>query len=186
MVYKFKLGSRFAVPPQVVGEALERLAGQSHGSVTPAMVVDEARADDSPLHPAFEWHEDVAAELYREEQARHLMRAIIYEEQVADDGPPRPIQAYVHVRTEDGPGYMASRVAMATPDLREQVLNDALKMFEGLRRRYEHIRELSGVFDAIDRLFTERARARARAEAEGKAKAKAKARRRRRAKQPTA
>lgn len=180
MVYKFKPGSRFSVPPQVVGETLERLGEQSNDAVTPAMLVDEARPEDSPLHPAFEWDEETAAELYREEQARHLMRAVIYEEQVAEDGPPRPIQAYVHVRTEDGPGYMPSRVAMASPDYREQVLADALALFEGLRRRFEHLRELSTVFDALDRLFEERARAKMEAEM------KAKTKRRKRAKQPTA
>ena len=44
--------------------------------ITPPMVVDAARPEQSPLHPAFEWRDDLAAEQYRLYQARSLIRTV--------------------------------------------------------------------------------------------------------------
>lgn len=44
------------------------------GIVTPKMVVDLAKDPNHPLHSQFEWRDDVAAQRFREEQARELIR----------------------------------------------------------------------------------------------------------------
>lgn len=44
------------------------------GIVTPKMVVDLARDPNHPLHAHFEWRNDIAAQKFREEQARELIR----------------------------------------------------------------------------------------------------------------
>lgn len=48
---------------------------RKEGALTAADVVADARRPDSPLHELFEWDDSVAAERYRESQARSLIRS---------------------------------------------------------------------------------------------------------------
>ena len=66
---------RFGIDAQEAGEELERIK-QRDGTIVPAAVVDEARPEDAVLHPAFEWVDPVAAERYREIQARQLIKRV--------------------------------------------------------------------------------------------------------------
>lgn len=63
------------VDAQTAGEELDRIR-QEYGTLQPATVVDEARPDDAPLHPVFEWDDAEAAERYREHQASTLIRQV--------------------------------------------------------------------------------------------------------------
>jgi hypothetical protein len=66
-------GSRFTdKDAKIIGPALENLNAEGKG--TAADIVDAARPDDAPLHRYFEWDDGVAAERYRETQARHMAR----------------------------------------------------------------------------------------------------------------
>lgn len=44
--------------------------------LTAEVVVDESRPEDAPLHPTFEWDDNVAGEKYRLMQASTIIRAI--------------------------------------------------------------------------------------------------------------
>jgi len=66
---------RYSVPPQVVSSELLRINDRD-GGVTAQAVVDEARADDSPLHPIFPWDNEVAGEAHRVHLARQLIRSV--------------------------------------------------------------------------------------------------------------
>src|SRR5215472_6010141 len=48
----------------------------AEGRLVPSTVVDAARAPDSPLHPLFEWDDSAAAEKYRLDQARTIIRRV--------------------------------------------------------------------------------------------------------------
>ena len=63
------------VDAQTAGEELDRIR-KEHGTLEPGTVVDESRPEEAPLHPAFEWHDPKAAELYREHQATHLIKQV--------------------------------------------------------------------------------------------------------------
>lgn len=58
----------------VIGPVLVELS--EHGDVTARDVLDAARSSNSPLNSYFEWRDDVAADLYRTEQARNILRSI--------------------------------------------------------------------------------------------------------------
>lgn len=76
MNYKFREGNRVTgVDAQTAGSELERIH-QKHGAIKPKIVVDEARPDDAPLHPIFEWNDAVAAEEWRVHTARNLIRSV--------------------------------------------------------------------------------------------------------------
>lgn len=91
---KFRLSRSVGVPADVVGAELERIREENE-SLTASSVVDAARPDDAPLHPAFEWDDSAAAEQYRLQQARTLIRAVqvVYEER-------EPQTVYLHVPSE--------------------------------------------------------------------------------------
>jgi len=63
------------IDAQTAGSELDRIRRRD-GTIRPAAVVDEARPEEAPLHPAFEWNDPVAAEQWREHQARTLIRVV--------------------------------------------------------------------------------------------------------------
>lgn len=70
---------------------------EQNGRLTPSSVVDAARDPASPLHAQFEWDDGVAAERYREIQARKLIgtfHLVVIEEH-------RIIEAVAYVRDPD-------------------------------------------------------------------------------------
>lgn len=66
----------------VVRDELERLEDQA-GRLTPGIVIEAARDANSPLHGYFEWDDSIAAENYRTEQARTLIRSVVL--QITDE-----------------------------------------------------------------------------------------------------
>ena len=66
---------KFGLDPQTAGEELDRIKHRD-GTIAPGVVVDEARPEEAPLHPAFEWRDPVAAEQYRVIQAKTLIRQV--------------------------------------------------------------------------------------------------------------
>lgn len=63
------------VDAQTAGSELDRIRRRD-GTIRPDVVVDEARPDEAPLHPAFEWRDPVAAEQWREHQASTLIKVV--------------------------------------------------------------------------------------------------------------
>lgn len=149
MVYSFRAGSHLKGDPQQIGEHVEQLRRQHDGRVTPRVVVDDAAKRRSPLHPHFEWEDARAADLYRLEQARHLVRSLIVSVPDADAPPTR---AFVCVRYEgdDENAYTSVAVAMRDPVTRDQVLAAARRELASFRKKYKELDELSEVLAAID------------------------------------
>lgn len=67
-----------STPAKVSTAVADRLAAlyKKNGTLTPALVVKDAKPKASPLHACFEWDDGVAAAKYREEQARELIRGV--------------------------------------------------------------------------------------------------------------
>ena len=86
------------VKPQVIGSELTRIYTQD-GEITTKGVVDAARPDEAPLHPAFEWDDGRAGELYREVQARNIIRNV---ETVKTDstGEKQYVTAFAHIPSQ--------------------------------------------------------------------------------------
>lgn len=151
MVYEWATGSRLEAKPQEVGERIEQIRTINAGSVTPELLVDDARAEDSPLHSCFEWDDGRAAEKFRLDQARLVLRSIVVS--VTEDRR-LPVRAFVAIERNDDEGkvYTSVQEALGTDALREQLLNNALREVQSWRRRYSRLKELASVFGAIDQL----------------------------------
>lgn len=138
----------FGVSADTAGQELAALtAAAGDRPVTARMVVDAARPPDAPLHPAFTWDDVRAAELYRENEARQIIRSVRV---VQDDRPEAaPVRVYVAVQQQTGVdvqrGYVPVVQAMADPTLRAQVIETARRDLRAFVARYQEFAELSSI-----------------------------------------
>lgn len=151
-VYRWKEGARVSVDPQVAGEAIETIK-KDRGELRPQYVVDAARAKNHPLHDAFEWNDTKAAEAWRNEQARYMIRSLQLEIYVAKDKPARTSRAFVSQGAGIGDGkesrfYTVAEV-LSDADMREQRLRKVWNMLLSIKHEYEDLIELAAVWDAI-------------------------------------
>lgn len=154
MIYRWKPQARIPASAQSVGERIEAIDVR-YGGVTPSVMVEDARPDDSPLHPCFEWVDSVAAQQHREDRARYLLRQIVVRMERGEGEEPRVIRAFVPVQAdgEKDSTYRPILVVMQTPSLKAQALARARGELEAFRRRYAELEELADVFTAIDRML---------------------------------
>lgn len=141
------------VPPcgvdaDTVGQALDDLTQMAGDRpLTPRMIVDASRPDDAPLHPAFTWDDVRAAELYREVEARAIVRSV----RVVHDEQPdaRPMRVYVSVQQQFGTdtqrGYVPISKAMNDPVLRDQVIDTARRDLRAFVSRYREFADLTAI-----------------------------------------
>lgn len=151
--YEFSEGTRFQPGEHpdatVVGNHLELLRQKCKGELTPRDVLDDARNDNSPLHTFFEWDDSAAAEEYRLQQARGLIRSVvaIY---VSEDKPATRVKAYVHIPEPGTPHYRETGHAMSLSKTRKMVLDQAWRELQSWRRRYADLKEFSDLVKVID------------------------------------
>ena len=146
MQYRWKTGARSPVSAQVVGEVCEEL--ESKGQLTPQKLVDVSRPVDAPLHKAFEWNDTLAAELYREQQGRYLIRSI---EVVRNSE--EPTRAFVALkRTAKEHEYHSIEAVLQNKDDTAQLLEQAKSELMAFKRKYSQLSQLADVFKAIDAL----------------------------------
>lgn len=108
-----------------------------HGRLTPALLVDAARDEASPLHDRFEWNDKAAAEAHRLDQARRLIRSVrvVYKE--ADDKEAaRSIRAYHAIRDEQGMAYQPVEEIVENQIATKILLQDMQREWLQLKRRY--------------------------------------------------
>jgi hypothetical protein len=155
--YGFKRGSRLdPKKAPVVARELRKLE-TSGGGLRPADVVRAARKSRSPLHPFFEWDNTAAAEKYRLEQARSLIRCITV---IYDKAPTaEPVRGYQHLRVEveepeeaEALPYHSTIRVMSDAKYREALVREALQDFEEWRTRYQSLRELAAIFTAAEKV----------------------------------
>lgn len=148
-VFKFKPGSKLKGDPQRVGEELERIRC-STGGLTARAVVDAARPKRHYLHQYFTWDDALAAEKYREDEARHLLRSVVVQF-TGEEKPSAPVRAFVAIGQDDE-RYMPMAVVLSQDDLRAKLLAKATEELSWFRQKYRDLTELAKVFDAIDEI----------------------------------
>lgn len=152
MIYQWREGSRFRAKAQEAGELVAQIEAESGGVAPPAAIVRAARPVTSPIHDDFVWSNSKAARLYREEQARKLVRSLVVIKVSEGSDEPLPSVAFVHVKPAGASsGYMTTSRAMTDAVLRRQAIRECLALLDGIKRRFEHLSELGSVFAEIDR-----------------------------------
>lgn len=136
---------------ETIGQTLARIAAENDGELRPQHVVEAARDKRNPLHKHFEWDDKKAADAYRLDQARAIIR--IVRTQVEPDE--APVRAFYSVKDDSGQRYRAVETVMSSASLSFALVKAARKELEAFQSRYRTIRELaqpiSDAMDAIDR-----------------------------------
>lgn len=144
MVYEFKAGAHIKANAQVAGEMCEKLAAE--GRLTAADLVEENRPETAPLHNAFEWNNEAAAENWRLHQARHIIGSLIVKREEKE-----PVRAYFKIERTDTKYTHINAILKSEADT-ELLLKNALAELIAFRRKYNALKELVGVFNAIGEL----------------------------------
>lgn len=157
MQFRYVNGYNAPVSADLAGKELERIRRENDGELKSAAVVDESRPENAPLHPVFEWCDSVAAEEYRKQQARRLIRGIkvVHESRKG----PHESRMYVNIRTEDRQHYVPAVEAMSDKDMRAQVLGKLHVMLMHYEQQIAELRGLSGIRKGLKSLIAEIERA---------------------------
>lgn len=153
MVYEW--GRRgYAVDPQVVGEAVKRIAKRD-GCCAPEQLVGVASDETSPLHRLFTWDDAKAAVNWRTHEARQVIGSLTVKVMVDDHEERAP--AFISVghtsQTQTaGEGYRPLSVVQQTPEFHTEALEEVISRMEALRRRYAAVEGLAPVWEALDRI----------------------------------
>ena len=131
--------ARNRADPQKLGEALEAISAKSGGRLTPPSVVEAARDKKSPLHKHFEWSDPAAAEAYRLDQARSLIRCIHVESTETENGLAR---AFLSIKDKDGTAYRSLSEVMSSADLQAKVLAAAERDLISFENRFRDLTDI--------------------------------------------
>lgn len=101
------------------------------GILTPEEVVERARNPANPLHDQFEWNDGTAAEAFRLQQARGLIKRVNVEVVRADQ---TTVVVPAFIRSPIGDGYaLTQTVAVSAPD-RSAVIAITLRQISTMLR----------------------------------------------------
>lgn len=128
--------------PQKIGEALAALAAQNKGELTPPAVVEAARDKKHILHRHFEWDDAEAANRYRLDQARGLIRSIHAEDADAEDG---HAPAYISISDKGGTSYRSLSDVKNSADLQAKVLAAAERDLLAFERRHRALEDVCAI-----------------------------------------
>lgn len=128
--------------------ALER----DNGRLVPSDVVEAARDPNSPLHQHFEWNDSEAAEKYRLDQARTLIRSVKIEVTVRDV----PLSVVSYVRDPDADaqsaGYRNVAKLRTEEDAARATVVDEMKRVANAVRRAKTLAAVLGIASDIEQI----------------------------------
>ena len=141
--------------PQKIGTALAKIAEQQKGRLTPPAVVEAARDTRNPLHKHFEWDDAVAAESYRLDQARMLIRSVALVGDGEDDARP----AFLSIADKGGTSYRTVQDVLDSADLQSAVLAAAERDLAAFEKRYRALGDICELIrDAREKVASRRAK----------------------------
>jgi hypothetical protein len=153
--YEFREGfvpQRGARPDaSIVGKHIDFLREQNKGELLAEDVLKDARNPNSPLHQLFEWDDSEAAEAYRLQQARGIIRAVvaIYREPERS-APSHKVAAFTRIPEGETSHYRATHQALSQKATREAILKQAWKELQSWRARYAHLKEFADLVEVVD------------------------------------
>lgn len=129
---------------QKIGDALTKITNEAGGRLTPKAVVHAARDPKHILHRHFEWDNAAAAEHYRQDQARCIIKCVQIVDDAKDEDKPAP--AYLSISDKSGVSYRPLQAVLGSTELQLAVLQRAERDLESFERRY---RDLGDICDLV-------------------------------------
>ena len=115
------------------------------GKFTPMEVLEKAKDETTELHKCFEWNDSIAAEKYRLEQAKNIIRMLVYERETKEQAVVR-----YYAKTETKHVYQPTKQFLVQEDEYQGLLRRALAELEAFKNKYHTLTELEGVFEAME------------------------------------
>lgn len=143
MEVTWKVNGIFHADPQKVYEEI------GDTEVSPEKILKKARNENSELHKCFEWDDAKAAEKYRMEQARLVIRLLVVRTKTPEETPIRVFQI-----TSEKNIYQPTRMFLKQPDEYAKLLERAKGELRAIRNRYTILSELEIIFNAIDEFIS--------------------------------
>ena len=143
MVYQWKPGARIKADAQEAGEVLNRL--EREGRLSAKGLLDESRPEDAPLHKEFEWNDGVAAENWREHQARHIIASILVLPEKSG-----PVRGFFKIERSDN-RYESIQTILESRDKTKLLLEEAFKDLARMEQKFKGLDRLQRVWDAAHR-----------------------------------
>jgi hypothetical protein len=139
----------------------QKLAAEQ--GLTPQKLVELARDENHVLHRYFEWHDGVAAEKYRQTQARQLIQSIKVRIVTAPEKV-MLVRAILSIPADARAGDLKPRYALASdiandPEAQERIKEQAIIELSRLRRKYDALASLpdfAEIFGVVDKLHAEK------------------------------
>lgn len=149
MVYEWKF-AYLKTDANVAGRVCEDL--KNSVGLTAENLVDASRPEGAPLHNEFEWDDGIAAEEWRKEQARYIIRHLTVK---IDEVKAEPVRAFFSIKSEDDNKCKYEPIIEILKDKGKtnSLLDMALNEMIAFKRKYKMLRELANVFDAIDKVI---------------------------------
>lgn len=156
MVYKYEWRvNKYPVDAETAGSYMESL-NNKHGAVTPELLLDSSRSEDSVMHQCFEWDDTKAAEKYRVKQALGIISNLTCVKVTGNkDKNPIKTRAFVNVSSSSMRKkgiFKPILEAMGDADMRKTVLENAITELNDFKKKYSDLEELCAVFSEIDKL----------------------------------
>ena len=143
MTFEWKPGSRFKVDANTAGAVCEQL--EAAGNLSAKSLLDVSRPEDAPLHSEFEWNDSIAAEKFREEQARCIIRHLVVR---LDEKPNEQVRGFFRIEQTVQQSYTNVTTILTQRDLRSQLIQQALEEMAAFQRKYSTLTELAIIFEA--------------------------------------
>lgn len=131
-----------------IAAELSQIQERAGGLLLPADVVNFARDQGTELHTQFIWDDTEAAEKFRLDQARQVIRAHV----IIIGSDPTPVRAQVSLSTDrgNGGGYRAMVTVLADAEQNATMVRDALRELIRIKAKYERVSTLREIWSAIE------------------------------------
>lgn len=146
MVYEWKTASYIKADANVAGKQCEEL--EKTVGLTPKNLLNANRDESAPLHNEFEWNDGIAAEKYRENQARHIIACLCVRAETTNGEQSEPVRAFLKTVPESE--YQSLNVILQSADSHSAMLATALKELKAFQRKYNVLAELKPLFDVLE------------------------------------
>ena len=145
VITEWRQGSRFRADPQKCADEILEICDDI-GSATPKDILEKARDETTELHKCFTWDDSVAAERYRLEEARLVVRHLVIKEEVIPTDRP---QIRLLQKTDSESGYKPIEMILHKEDEYKGLLKRAYEELRTFKRKYAMLKELQEIFDLI-------------------------------------
>lgn len=143
-----------SIDRKILAARLANLEKQN-GTVAPRALWESAKAKTDPLHELFEWDNKIAGDLYRDEQARSLIRSVVIE--VINETRVIPAPAYVRdpSKASDEQGYTSITALRKDEDLAREVIVAEFKRAAASMQRARSVADALDLGNAVDDILAQ-------------------------------